>query len=81
MNVNKKAAISGGMGNTLKASIEEVFDLFTSAGVTELSKRLSFDLTDTFTGNVKSLTYFLKSTGFAVLKTETELQYFCFTVC
>ena len=62
-------------------SVEEVLDLLASAGVTELSESFCLYLADTLTGNVKALTYFLKGTGLAVLKTETELQHLCLTVC
>ncbi len=41
--------------------VEEVLDLFASARVTKLSECLCFDLTYSFTGNVKALTYLFKS--------------------
>ena len=45
-----------------------------SAGVTELSESLCLDLTDTLTGDVKLLAYFLKSSCATVVKSETELD-------
>ena len=60
--------------------VEEVLDLFASAWVTKLSECLCFDLTYSFTGNVKALTDLFKSTRLSVLKTESELEYLCFTL-
>ena len=62
-------------------SVEEVLDLLASAGVAELSEGFCLDLAYTLTGNVKALAYLLKCTGLAVLKTETELEHLCLTVC
>lgn len=41
-------------------SIKEILDLFASAGVTELSEGLCFDLSDTLSGNVKFLAHLFK---------------------
>ena len=49
--------------------------------MTQFAQCLCFDLTDTFTGNVEFLTYFLQSTGPSVIQTETESQYFLFSLC
>ena len=60
-------------------SVDEVFELFASAGVTEFAKSFCFDLTDTFAGYVEFLTNFLKGSGAAVIKTETEAKNFFFS--
>ena len=45
-----------------------------AAGMTELTKRLCLDLTDTLTRDVKLLTNLLKRSRSSVVKTEAELD-------
>ena len=61
-------------------SIKEILDLFASAGVTELSESLCLDLSDTLSGNIKLLAHLFKSTGTAVLKTESETEHLFLTL-
>lgn len=51
-------------------SIEKILKLFASGGVSELSQSLGLYLPYSFSCDLKALTYFFKSTGPAVVKTE-----------
>ena len=48
--------------------------------MTELSESLCLDLSDTLSGNVKLLAHLFKSTGTAVLKTESETEHLFLTL-
>ena len=47
--------------------------------MTELTQGFGFNLTDSFTGDVKFLAHFFKGACSAVFQTETEFQYLLFS--
>ena len=51
--------------------IQEVLQLFTAAGVAQLTEGLRFDLADSFPGDIKLPAYLLQGPASAILKTET----------
>ena len=49
--------------------------------MTQFTQGLGLDLTNTFTGNVKFLTYFFQRTCASVIQSETKTQYLLLSLC
>ena len=62
-------------------SIEKIFQFFASGRMTELSKRLRFNLTDAFTRDVEFFSYFFQCTGTPIYNAESEFKNFLLTGC
>ena len=54
--------------------VQIVFQLTAAARMTQFTECFGFNLTDTFTGNVKFLANFFKGSGSAVLKSEAKAK-------